>query len=193
MWLAPPSAVLPTELPVNVFAWIAPAVWSILRPAPKVTVLPVRVLARIRSEFAPLAISVRSPAPPLADGASFTVKVWMVLKAKSPPLVNAPSVATRLAPSRLVLPAELPLKVSAVMMPLAPSLIAPAEVSVVVVPVTAPLMIRSPAVVVSATSGPPSSGPSTVSVWPLVRLKSALKLPSMLMWLLPSSVVLPTE
>src|SRR5690606_31557476 len=69
IWLAPLSVVLPTELPVRVVAWIEPAVWLMLRPAPRLTVLPVKVLARIRSELAPVVVRVRLPAPPLADGA----------------------------------------------------------------------------------------------------------------------------
>ena len=75
-------------------------------------------------------------------------------------------------------------QIRGVMLPPPPSVMAPADCSVVVVPLTAPLIARSPAVVVSVVLAPPLTGPLTVSAWALVRAKSAaLKLPSVPMWL----------
>ena len=165
-----------------------------LRPALKVTVLPTRLLARIRSEPAPVVVRARLPAPPLADGALFTVRVCVLLKLKLPPVVNAPNAPTTLAPLSVVLPTELPVRVPAVIAPPAPSVIAPAEDSVVVVPLTAPLIARSPVVVVSAVLAPPLTEPFTASACALVRLNpAAVKLPSVPIRLAPLSVVLPTE
>ena len=71
---------------------------------------------------------------------------------------------------------------------------APAELSVVRVPLTRPLMMMSPLVVIRLTWSPPSTGPMTVSVRSLARSKPlALKLPSASTWLTGSSMVLPTE
>src|SRR5574337_853638 len=191
---APLSVALPTELPVSVVAVIAPAVWLISRPALNVTVFPLRLLARIRSELAPVVLSVRSPAPPLADGALLTVRVCVSLKLKLPPLVNAPSAPTWLAPASVVLPTELPVNVAAVITPPAPSLIAPAEVNVVAVPFTAALIARSPVVVVSVVLAPPSIGPVTANACALVSAKlAAPKLPSVPILFAPLSVALPTE
>ena len=179
IWLAPLSVVLPVEWPVSVAAWITPEVWLMLRPAPRVTVWPVTLLARTRSELAPVVVRLRSPAPPLADGALVTVRLCALLKAKSPPVVNVPSAPTRLAPFSVVLPVELPVSVPAVMAPPVPSLIAPAETRVVVVPFKAPLMARSPAVVFSDVPVPPSTVPPTTKAFALVSVKpSAVKLPS---------------
>ena len=165
-----------------------------LRPALKVTVLPTRLLARIRSEPAPVVVRARLPAPPLADGALFTVRVCVLLKLKLPPVVNAPNAPTTLAPLSVVLPTELPVRVPAVIAPPAPSVIAPAEVSVVVVPLTTPLIARLPAVVVSVVLAPPSNTPVTTSELALVRLNpAAVKLPSVLIWLASARVVAPTE
>ena len=65
------------------------------------------------------------------------------------------------------------------MLPLPPSLIPPAELSVVVAPLTAPLIVRLPAVVVSAVLAPPLTEPFTAKAWALINVKpAALKLPS---------------
>ena len=94
-------------------------------------------------------------------------------------MVNVPSAPTRLAPFSVVLPVELPVSVPAVMAPPVPSLIAPAETRVVVVPFKAPLMARSPAVVFSDVPVPPSTVPPTTKAFALVSVKpSAVKLPS---------------
>src|SRR5512146_1888198 len=94
----------------------------------------------------------------------------------------------------VVPPAALPLNVAAVITPPEPSLIAPAEFSVVCAPLTAPLIARLPAVVASMVLDPPATGPSTVNAWALVRAKpAAVKLPSVPIWLDPFSVVAPPD
>jgi hypothetical protein len=62
------------------------------------------------------------------------------------------------------------------------------------VPFTAPLIVRSPAVVFNAVLAPPSTGPVTARACALVSARfAAVKLPSVPIWLAPLSVVLPTE
>src|SRR5574337_1543227 len=84
-----------------------------------------------------------------------TARVCALVSAKFA-AVKLPSVPIWLAPFSVVAPDELPVIVSAVIAPPAPSLIAPAEVNVVAVPVTAPLIARSPVVVVNDVLAPPS-------------------------------------
>ena len=80
------------------------------------------------------------------------------------------------------------------MLPPAPSVIAPAEISVVAVPFTRPLIARSPLVVVNAVLAPPSTVPPTTRLCALVNVKSAaLKPPRVPMWFAPLSVVAPMD
>ena len=97
-------------------------------------------------------------------------------------------------PLRLVAPADWPVSVPAVMLPPPPSLIAPADFNVVVVPLTAPLIARSPLVVVSVVLAPPLSGPLTLSACASVNAKpAALKLPKVPMWFVPLRLVAPAD
>src|SRR5574337_1009451 len=189
MWLAPFSVVAPADWPLSVPAVRLPPAPSLIAPADfSVVVVPLTAPLMARS---PAVVVSDTLAPPLSG--PLTASACALVSAK-PAAVKLPSVPMWLAPFSVVAPADWPLSVPAVRLPPAPSLIAPADFSVVVVPLTAPLMARSPAVVVSDTLAPPLSGPLTASACALVSAKpAAVKLPSVPMWLAPFSVVAPAD
>src|SRR6185437_3845610 len=186
---APVSVVLPTELPVKLVAAMLPLPPSLIAPA-EVSVVAVPFTAPLIAKL-PLVVVSAVLAPPLSG--PVTLRDCALVSAK-PAALKLPSIPMWFTPFSVVARPDWPVRVLAVMLPLPPSLIAPADFKVVAVPFTAPLMARSPVVVVSVVLAPPLSGPVTVRDCTLVRAKlAALKLPSVPMWFVPVSVVAPAD
>ena len=131
--LAPVSVVSPTELPLKLPAVRMPPLWVMLPPDTSSTVVPLTLPARPRSpaEIRSMSVPVSAvstvnaplvvvrlmlPVPPVVVSGLLTVSAWALVRLKSFAL-KLPSIPIRLASSRLVSPAELPVNVPAVMMP----------------------------------------------------------------------------
>jgi hypothetical protein len=158
-----PTEIVPTDN--------GPVFWIMIAAALALVVVNVPLCVKAAP---PLSISI-IPAPALTVVPGVCVNATVLLSVRAPPVVKAPRLLMRLASVRLAAPAELPVKMPAVITP-RPWLIVSAEVNVTVWPLadTLPARIRfDPGPVVVTLRSPPTVAPAIVVGTPL----SSVELP----------------